>query len=761
MVSDDSKLIPNVKPEMFLASCALYSGNIPGDLLDELEKKSAKEHILKGETVTEPVPVACFQASSEKTFRQFKKKGVSNLFPWVWPTPFGQILTLSVHASGGELTVARIFVPADEQFGRSFIETGRLVFFISFNGKKTELYQVDFSKRNKSGAHGLKTLFENQKTQVEILLKDFDLAFWYLLGNDPNGVLPIAKEFLTHQDQLSIDWARDLYQALGKLRRLLVDKKTSSEETLNTKIIQTDDVQTFQNKYPTAFNIFRLIGSPSPSISELLRVMSKALENPGELAQIMYVRFRTVSTIDGIPDDLYFLFDMCFEAVQRSTEVTECGTRRLWLKNSTDGIEAHYMTLDKLVLGRDYPNYWSSILDPSIYPFNLGLIIEPGEGPAKAPDSGGFFLDLTLDCSQEEAIECYRLLIEDASENAQWTIPWGARLQINLAEFNYVDLYQIHSEIYFVFRSPTGYLFGVISLLDGKYVFPKVSFSEQQSGTEDWELCLVLLLASAVRDFTVVEERDSVFSTKTSRQVGKFGNKKQDEKLKVIYVPRVRYLNANPQAYMNNLPHVSPKIKHQVRPHFRKSSGSSTAQQWLAKHYGFQIPMGHTFVRPHSRGGQDKETQVIYRSKSASKLIYTAIDKGTGQARWFEFERDVAAYMGSIGYQVQHRSADRNGDGGVDVYAYDPPSDEAWAIQCKCWAPHMKVGPEVVRALHGSLDDYPDGTRGMIITTSTFTSGAIEEAQKKSIVLVNGDEFVSKTLSASRDQLTHSGDDEG
>ena len=102
--------------------------------------------------------------------------------------------------------------------------------------------------------------------------------------------------------------------------------------------------------------------------------------------------------------------------------------------------------------------------------------------------------------------------------------------------------------------------------------------------------------------------------------------------------------------------------------------------------------------------------------------------------------------------QVNHSLVDRQlvqgipagqivGDGGVDVYAYEELFDEIWAIQCKCYAAHHSVGPNVIRELYGSLHAYPEGTKGMVITTSSFTAGAIKEAERMGIKLVDGDEF--------------------
>ena len=116
---------------------------------------------------------------------------------------------------------------------------------------------------------------------------------------------------------------------------------------------------------------------------------------------------------------------------------------------------------------------------------------------------------------------------------------------------------------------------------------------------------------------------------------------------------------------------------------------------------------------------------------------------------WFKFEKDVSKLMKALGHDVQHISASRRGDHGIDIFATKTQGQtiQNWVIQCKCYAPGRKVGPSIVRELIGALSRYPAGTQGMLATTSTFTSGAMEEAKRSNIRLINGSEFLKLTLS--------------
>lgn len=89
-----------------------------------------------------------------------------------------------------------------------------------------------------------------------------------------------------------------------------------------------------------------------------------------------------------------------------------------------------------------------------------------------------------------------------------------------------------------------------------------------------------------------------------------------------------------------------------------------------------------------------------------------------------DIEKDCAKVLRRRGLVVRHQAAQRDGDGGVDLYATDKDG-RGWVIQCKCWGLHRPVGPEVVRELHGAIAKADIGgsvpSRGILITTSRFT----------------------------------------
>ena len=290
------------------------------------------------------------------------------------------------------------------------------------------------------------------------------------------------------------------------------------------------------------------------------------------------------------------------------------------------------------------------------------------------------------------------------------------------------------------------FLMGYVNVMTCNYSEPRIlKLNGEQKTLEEnthASLSLALVLASVVRDFVVVEERYSQFEAKPAKSIRCNTNRE----LSVIYLPRVRYIKADINSFQDHLKKDTFRAAHTVTGHLRKAEKSSSGQLLLAKRYGFSVPRGYTFVRPHRRGGKaEKERQRIYRSRSASMILYRSLVKAPPGTRpaWFDFEKDVAALMVSKGLEVVHQAASRNGDGGVDIYAHDKANDIVWAIQCKCYAPQRKIGPGIVRELFGSLHRYPEGTRGMVVTTSSLTYGALKEASALSIEVIDGDRFAT------------------
>lgn len=111
------------------------------------------------------------------------------------------------------------------------------------------------------------------------------------------------------------------------------------------------------------------------------------------------------------------------------------------------------------------------------------------------------------------------------------------------------------------------------------------------------------------------------------------------------------------------------------------------------------------------------------------------------------FERAVINLLVAMGYGGSRTDAARavggNNDGGIDgIIKEDKLGFDSIYLQAKRW--DSSVGRRVVQEFAGSLEGA-HAHKGVLITTSTFTSGAREYVARisKTIVLIDGDELTS------------------
>ena len=88
-----------------------------------------------------------------------------------------------------------------------------------------------------------------------------------------------------------------------------------------------------------------------------------------------------------------------------------------------------------------------------------------------------------------------------------------------------------------------------------------------------------------------------------------------------------------------------------------------------------------------------------------------------------KFEELVAELLRDKGYEV--KLTPRSKDGGRDILAIqrDDIGSALTLVECKRYAQNNKVGVDIVRGLYGVVS-AEQATRGLLATTSYFTSGA-------------------------------------
>jgi restriction system protein len=109
----------------------------------------------------------------------------------------------------------------------------------------------------------------------------------------------------------------------------------------------------------------------------------------------------------------------------------------------------------------------------------------------------------------------------------------------------------------------------------------------------------------------------------------------------------------------------------------------------------------------------------------------------------YEFEQFLVKLFHEIPEFDEVRRTRSRADGGIDLVAVNktPFVGGRVAIQAKRYAPHNKVDIAAVREMIGSVSqrEFP---KGIIITTSSFTSAARQEAERLGVELFGGEHLL-------------------
>ena len=106
-----------------------------------------------------------------------------------------------------------------------------------------------------------------------------------------------------------------------------------------------------------------------------------------------------------------------------------------------------------------------------------------------------------------------------------------------------------------------------------------------------------------------------------------------------------------------------------------------------------------------------------------------------------EFEGLITRLLERMGFRAEMTKA--SGDGGIDIVATldQPLTGGRYLIQCKRYAEDSLVGAATVREFYGALTADRRAVKGILITTSGFTSQAQEFAGGLPIELIGRDQL--------------------
>jgi hypothetical protein len=435
----------------------------------------------------------------------------------------------------------------------------------------------------------------------------------------------------------------------------------------------------------------------------------------------------------GTDEKFAYAVKCTLDAAMLDWRITQTGTRRPWLKNLGGGkLGLETFALDLTAPPEDLQRLWRSGME-LLDVIDAGLWFGPSDFPIPFADLCAGFQNVRLEGSVEDARAKVHELLHEAQTARQWSVPWGARVQVDFGPFRAMKIHEHQGEFSCIFLDEKERYYHVaiglaaetprIAALPFTRTMDDAVSDSDVEWNDDAFASLELVAAAIVRDFLVVEEREALFTTRPMRRRVNGRNLST-----IIYLPRVRYTTPRSDALAPG-DGGNARARHPVSHHLRRAGHASAGQRFLAQRYGISVPEGFTFVRPHERGVAAEAGRIrTYRSRSASRMLFhelASAPEGTRPA-WFEFELDCARLLRARGMEVVHQAATRDGDGGVDLYAVDA-AGVGWVVR------------ELVGAIAAAARGSTQAVRGMIISTSRFTSGAVTEAIAQGFEIMDGD----------------------
>jgi hypothetical protein len=186
--------------------------------------------------------------------------------------------------------------------------------------------------------------------------------------------------------------------------------------------------------------------------------------------------------------------------------------------------------------------------------FNWHLLLNGEELPSKDLHSEQAWEGYQLDADKTEIRQSTEDLLNEAKANKKWTIPWGARVQLNIGPIHYIKIYERINQIYFLFldknddfevgnlntESNTWNTYDLCPIFDEDDHKKENDYLFVSDGADNpIFLGVTHLLAAIIRDFWVVENRETIFQQK-QLQVKRFGAG-DDSKPLIVYLPRINY----------------------------------------------------------------------------------------------------------------------------------------------------------------------------------------------------------------------------
>lgn len=652
-------------------------------------------------------------------------------------TMFGFSVSLAYgFRTDGDL--GQVFIPFGSPVCRQFCQTGRVVVVWAKDGVVRKAGVV--------GHENLADLLSRDASALAII-DDPDAAAALAFETD---VLPLLPQHEVDAfDRLQVGWIRDysdrLFHLLAEIAGLPARRGEPPDGLAPHAWHLLGLASSGTDRIRTCFNFVReTCGADLDELGKLVREVAWLLA----LHAAGFVSEETATLAMWVSDLL--------RVYLTSSWNTRCGRRVLWNDQESQTIVP--VEPDPSGFPADFPpeSYWTSLPHS---PLAVGVIPEPGAVPARLQGTEGLEALCPTARHAEESRRFASELLREAGQRKRFTIPPGAVVELPaglLGPFRWVELSEFEGDVGGLLRTAAWeFVPFVIDIENGALAVQSRDLLDSVGTDRFFQIGagVACVLAAIVRDFWVLEEREAVFgfcgdagptvggeaSPGTGEGLGGYGMRPRRGR-HYRYLARVRRAGREEIAECHRGLNLRSVRLHLVSGHLRRSRNASPGQIDLGRQFGLEVPGGHTFVRPHSRGGDPGGAgETVYRSRSATRLLYglTAFPPADAGIDWLRFERVIHALVASLGLEFSGSAREH---GSLYVMARRE-GQGCWLLLCKFLGAGAKAGPEAVRRFAERLGRLSPRPRGLVVTNGMFKPSAVAEAARLGIELVDGNEL--------------------
>ena len=445
------------------------------------------------------LPVAILHAHSEAHFRLLREN-IAEVLAWGWNGVFGTMVSFTLAGKDPQSEAfSRMLVAQDNPFVSRFKESGRAAFAAGWRGNVGKFFMTDFGNHPTCGNSpliGFRNLAEFVEPK-EFFFRDDELSYWQLMGMP---TMHWAKG-LSHAEIARAAWARDFegdlhafWKGLDETRTLLRD---GSREEVAPVITGGRAV------YPGLLDLAAVIADEKKSFADTFFWMETLVVDEMRLSDVLY------GLLDGkteVDEHVRQFIAFGLACALHGPRVTAYGTRKPWLsaRNPKHTVQTLFTPVDLRKVGSkeglNAETYWpiSGVFEA----FDVGACISGSDIPMNRSRLAAELGPHVLDSSVDEAHRIIASVLIEAGEHRKWSAPWGARVQISFGPLKWMDVFELEGEFIVLFRdTQEHYLACSMNVVNSTFACHGIFEGEEPAEREDIEAALLLIAASAVRDF--------------------------------------------------------------------------------------------------------------------------------------------------------------------------------------------------------------------------------------------------------------------